>query len=47
MGRSSSSQRGNDRCDFRLGMDLQADVMTGRNSVMTYFLRKLRLMARV
>jgi len=44
---TQSLKRGNDRCDFRLGMDLQADVMTGRNTVMTFFLRKLRLMARV
>ena len=28
---------GNNRCDFRLGMDLQADLMTGRNTVMTIF----------
>ena len=40
-------KRGKDRCDFRLGMDLQADAMTGRNTVMTFFLRKLRLMAQV
>ena len=38
---------GNNRCDFRLGMDLQVDLMTGRNAVMTFFLRKLRLMAQV
>jgi HlyD family secretion protein len=44
---TQSFKRGNDRCYFRLGMDLQADVMTGRNTVMTFFLRKLRLMARV
>lgn len=45
--KTQTFQRGTDRCDFRLGMDLQADVMTGRNTVMTFFLRKLRLMARV
>jgi len=45
--KTQSFQRGSERCDFRLGMDLQADVMTGRNTVMTFFLRKLRLMARV
>ena len=44
---TQSFQRGNERCEFRLGMDLQADVMTGRNTVMTFFLRKLRLMSRI
>jgi HlyD family secretion protein len=44
---SNAFKRGNNRCDFRLGMDLQADLLTGRNTVMTFFLRKLRLMAQV
>jgi HlyD family secretion protein len=39
--------RGHDRCEFRLGMDLQADVMTGRNTVMTFLLRKLRLISQL
>ena len=42
-----SLKRGNSRCDLRLGMDLQADLMTGRNTVMTFLLRKLRLMSQV
>jgi len=39
--------RGRQRCDLRLGMDLQADVMTGRNTVMAFFLRKLRLISQL
>jgi HlyD family secretion protein len=34
---------GKNRCDLRLGMDLRADVLTGRNTVMGFLLRKLRL----
>lgn len=41
--RSKAFQNGKSRCDLRLGMDLQADVLTGRNTVMGFLLRKLRL----
>jgi HlyD family secretion protein len=40
-----SLKRGNERCDFRLGMDLQADMMTGRSTVMSFLLKKLRLLS--
>jgi HlyD family secretion protein len=41
--RAKSFQNGKSRCDLRLGMELQADVLTGRNTVMGFLLRKLRL----
>ncbi|MFZ9831617.1 MAG: hypothetical protein ACO3DC_06055, partial [Vulcanococcus sp.] len=36
-------KQGNRRCALRHGMDLQADVMTARSSVMGFLLKKLRL----
>lgn len=41
--RAKSFLKGKSRCDLRLGMTLQADVMTGRNTVMGLLLRKLRM----
>ena len=34
-----------DRCSLRIGMDLQADVMTQRTTIMGFLLSKLRLLA--
>jgi len=38
-------RQGTDRCSLRIGMDLQADVMTKRTSIMGFLLSKLRLAA--
>ena len=38
-------RQGGERCSLRIGMDLQADVMTKRTTIMGFLLSKLRLMA--
>jgi HlyD family secretion protein len=37
--------KGKERCALRIGMDLQADVMTKRTTIMGFLFSKLRLMA--
>jgi HlyD family secretion protein len=37
--------KGQERCALRIGMDLQADVMTKRTTIMGFLFSKLRLMA--
>jgi HlyD family secretion protein len=37
--------KGQERCALRIGMDLQADVMTKRSTIMGFLLSKLRLAA--
>ena len=41
--RRRSLRQGNRSCSLRLGMDLQADVITGRSTVLGFLLQKLRL----
>ena len=43
--KAKALQQGKTRCDLRLGMDLQADVMTSRNTVMGFLMRKLRMVS--
>jgi hypothetical protein len=41
---SSELKQGNRRCALKHGMDLNADVMTARSSIMGFIFKKLRLL---
>jgi multidrug resistance efflux pump len=45
--RQAELRQGTRRCRLRFGMDLQADVMTERTTMLGFLLRKLRLIAQV